>query len=281
MPESVAVVAEHADDAGRALVARGLDVEAVDRGLVVGRGRDGDGPGVRHVGQQGADGQHGRHAESLGQLDQLEREGAPAHGRLDALHEHDVAVEAGLGRDEDAGRRPRQHAAALVEHDAGPVDLEVVVLLGVEGGDDLGVPDVRQVAHRARGGLARVVPALEGSDEHGLGQLRDVLELQHAASFTVVADRLPIGSQVNPPPQPMGSRRPHVRSGRPRRSRRWAGVTPAPTAASSRYAVRPGRLTADHGMTKARRPHASCGGVRRIGRVRHTRQLSPPAAPAR
>ena len=90
---------------------------------------------------------------------------------------------------EDAGR----WRAGLTRSGHGERAPQLFTAIGIEGGDDLRIPDVSEVTNRARGGLARIVPALEGGDEHGLGQLRDLLELQHAASFTVVADRLPTG----------------------------------------------------------------------------------------
>ncbi len=142
---------------------------------------------MRDVSEESTDGDDGRDTEPLGELEQLDREGPPAHRRLDALHEDDVPVQAGLGGDEDACRGPGQHAPTVLERHARTVDLEVVVVLGVEGRDDLGVPDLREMADRARGRLAGVVPALEGRDEHRVDQLRHVLELQHHVSFTVVA----------------------------------------------------------------------------------------------
>ena len=121
-------------------------------------------------------------------LEQLDREGPPAHRRLDALRR---GRRRGPGRSRwrrgpaSSARSSRRRPSS--SDDARAVDLEVVVVLGVEGRDDLGVPDLGEVVDRARGGLAGVVPALEGRDEHRVAQLRHVLELQHHVSFTVVA----------------------------------------------------------------------------------------------
>ena len=80
-------------------------------------------------------------------------------------------------RQQDPRRRPADPAAAVVGHDPGPVDLEVVVVLRVERRDRLGVPGLRQVVDRGRGRLTGVVPALEGSDHDRVAQLPHVLEL--------------------------------------------------------------------------------------------------------
>ena len=46
------------------------------------------------------------HAERFGEVDDVRAEGAPAHRRLDALHEHEVARRARRGRLEDLDGRP-------------------------------------------------------------------------------------------------------------------------------------------------------------------------------
>ena len=63
----------------------------------------------------------------------LRAEGAPAHRRLDALHEHQVARRARRRRLEDLDRRPGDLALlVLAEPDARAVGLEVVELLRVD-----------------------------------------------------------------------------------------------------------------------------------------------------
>src|SRR5690606_10151561 len=54
----------------------------------------------------------------------------------------------------------------LVELHSGPGRGEVVELLGIDVGDDPGVPLVVEVGDGRGGGVARVVPALERRDEH-------------------------------------------------------------------------------------------------------------------
>ena len=147
--------------------------------LAVGRRGDRDRPGVRDVGHQRAEGDDHRDVGGLGELHQLDGEGAPAERRLDALDEHDVAAERGVRRDEHAGRAPADPSPAVLEQHPGPVDLEVVVVLGVERRDDLGVPDLGQVLDDGTRGLAGVVPPLEGRDHDRVVQLGQVFELDH------------------------------------------------------------------------------------------------------
>jgi hypothetical protein len=169
-----------AHDAGGALVAAHLEAVPVAGVLAVGGGGDRDGARVRDVGHERAQGDDGGDLDRLGELHQLDGEGPPAERRLDALHQHDVAAERGVARDQDAGGAPADAALAALGDHARAVDLEVVVVLGVERGDDLGPPDLGQVLDHGTGGLAGVVPALEGSDHHRVAQGADVLELDHA-----------------------------------------------------------------------------------------------------
>ena len=86
--------------------------------------------------------------------------------------------------DEDLGAGPRQRAvAALVGADQRPVDLEVVVLVGVDRGDHAAVPDPDQVVHGRRGGVGGVVPPLEGGDDDGVHQVRHAVDLDHFPSL--------------------------------------------------------------------------------------------------
>ena len=196
-------VGQHPDDARRALVLALLEVVAVQHVVAVGRRGHRDGPGVRDVGHERAEGEHGGDAGLLGELHQLDGEGAPAERGLDALHQDDVAVDARGRGQQDPGGPPADPAAALVEHDPGAVDLEVVVVLGVERRDGLGIPDVDEVVDDSRRRLAGVVPALEGGNHHGVAQLRDVLELDHPMPPVVrtsVVGPAPLPSLRNAPP---------------------------------------------------------------------------------
>ena len=135
---------------------------------------------MRDVGQQRAERHQRGDLELGGQAEDLAHELLPLHVRLDALHEDDVAREQRHPGDVDPGRGPRQAPhARLVDDDVRPVHLVVVVLLGVEVGQRLGVPDLAQVGDRAGGGVAGVVPALEGGDHDGIDQDGELIEFDH------------------------------------------------------------------------------------------------------
>jgi hypothetical protein len=61
---------------------------------------------VRRVGQQRAEADDGVHVELAAELDELLAEAAPAHVRLDAADQDDVAVAARRPGHRDAGGRP-------------------------------------------------------------------------------------------------------------------------------------------------------------------------------
>jgi hypothetical protein len=56
-------------------------------------------------------------------------------------------------------------------------DLEVVVVLRIDGRDGLGLPHLGEMLDGSRGRLARVVPALEGGDHDRVAQFRHIREL--------------------------------------------------------------------------------------------------------
>ena len=91
--EPHAGVLEDADDAGRPLVRRLLELEPVDQLGLGGGAGDRDRPGVRGVGEQRAEGDHELAAELVAGGEQLGAELAPAHVGLDAAHQDHVAVE--------------------------------------------------------------------------------------------------------------------------------------------------------------------------------------------
>jgi hypothetical protein len=172
-------VGQDPDDAGGAFVLAGLEVEAVNDVLVLRGGADRKGPGVRHVGEQGAQGHERGDTDLPRELEQLDGERAPAGRRLDALDEQDIAVQRGGRGQQDAGRGPADPAPPLLHDDPRTADLEVVVLLGVDRCHGLGVPHLGEVLDRRCGRLARVVPALEGGDHDRVTQFRHVRELDH------------------------------------------------------------------------------------------------------
>jgi hypothetical protein len=142
---------------------------------------------VRGVGEQRTEGDHGTHPEVRGDVQQLRAVAAPPHGRLDPVHEDDHPAGAGGGGDGDVGGGPGDLPLTVVtEGDRRPVHLEVVVLLGVQLVDLLGAPRLVQVHERLAGSRPRVVPSLEGGEQHGLalgGALVLVSLLRHPASL--------------------------------------------------------------------------------------------------
>ena len=178
--EPGAGVLEDADDAGRTFVRRHLELEPVDELGLGGGAGDRDRAGVRGVGQQRPEGDHDLAAQVVGRGEQLGAELPPAHVGLDAADQDDVAVQVGRAGDRDLGARPGDGAvAALVGTHQRAVDLEVVELLGVDGADDPGAPDLDEVVDDRRGRVRGVVPALERRDDDRVDQVRDVLDLDH------------------------------------------------------------------------------------------------------
>ncbi len=147
---------------------------------------DRDGPGVRGVGEQCPDEDHHLDAELGEPADELVGEPAPAHVRLNPVHEHDVARQAGIrgpgegqprGRPDEPFGLPRDHL------DHWPVDLEVVKVIGVDRGDRRGLPRDAQVVDDTARGLRRVVPPLERGDRHRVDERAiDVAELDDFTS---------------------------------------------------------------------------------------------------
>src|SRR5205807_10084862 len=102
------------------------------------------------------------HAERLGELDDVLAERAPAHRRLDAAHEHEIARRARRERLENLDARPRDLTlAGLGEANARAARLVVEEILGVDARETARVERARQEGDSGRGGLAGVVPALE------------------------------------------------------------------------------------------------------------------------
>ena len=97
--------------------------------------------------------------------------GAPPQLGLGADDEEDVLLGAGDRAGVDLGGGPDDlPEAVVVQADLRARGGEVVELLGVDLGHEVGVPAVDEVARRRGGGVAGVVPALEGGDDDGLLQ---------------------------------------------------------------------------------------------------------------
>ena len=123
-------------------------------------------------------------AELVAGGQQLGAELPPPHVGLDAADQDDVAVQRRAGEaiaiwvlGQVIRRCPFSSTPTI-----GPVDLEVVVVLGVDGADDPRVPHLHQVIDGGRGGVRGVVPALERRDDDRIHQVRDTLELDHVTS---------------------------------------------------------------------------------------------------
>ena len=178
--EALAGVLEDADDAGRSLVGRLLQVEPVDQVGLGGGAGDGDRPGVRGVGEQRTQRDDELGPEVVAGGEQLGAELPPAHAGLDAADQDHVAVQVRRRGDRDLGRGPGRCGGAHARRcRRGAVDLEVVEVLGVDRADHRGVPDADQVVDHRGGGVGGVVPALEGGDHDGVDQVRHVLDLDH------------------------------------------------------------------------------------------------------
>jgi hypothetical protein len=127
---------------------------------------------VGGVGQQAADRDHSVDVQLEGQADHLADERSPFHARLDAAHDHEIRSSwngCGVG----GGGRPGDLTdAALSDRDHRSVDLEVVVVLGIDIGEPLGGELFQDVVDQPGRRLCGVVPALEGRQQHRLVQGR-------------------------------------------------------------------------------------------------------------
>src|SRR5512133_149696 len=158
--------AEDAEDAGRPLVAGDVQPQALGQVTVAGRADHLDRPGVGDVGQQGAHRDQHLDPQAGGDLDDLGGEGPPAQVGL-VPSDHDQVV---VGRGQAGGAqldgRPLDPPVAVDQPHRGPGGLEVVELLGVDGGEGLGRQGVPDRVQGGGGGLAGVVPAVEGGQQH-------------------------------------------------------------------------------------------------------------------
>ena len=121
---------------------------------------------MRDVGQQRADGDHHLDPKAGGNLDDLGREGPPAQVGL-VPTDHDQVV---VGGREVGGaqldRRPLDPPVPVDQPHRRAGRLEVVELLGVDGGEGLGGQPVRDRVQGGGGRLTGVVPAIEGGQQH-------------------------------------------------------------------------------------------------------------------
>ena len=138
---------------------------------------------MRHLGEQRAERDDESHVVLAGDGHDLLAERAPPQLRLGADQEDDVAFAAGHGRGRHRRRRPHDLALhAFVETHLRTGRREVEEVLGIELGEDLGVPPLGQEPGRERRGLAGVVPSFEAGDQHRMAQVRAAPCARHAAS---------------------------------------------------------------------------------------------------
>jgi len=163
---------QHSHDPGRALVIDRLDLQRGGQLLVGGGRRHRHRTGVRRIGEQRTE-QHDELGTQLGEgVDQIGAESAPAHIRLDAVHQDQVAVQPGRMRHGQPGGRPGQAASAAVgDLKHRPGDLEIVVVLRIDLADRLSFPGSAEMGDRGTRRLTRVIPTLEGRDDRRRGQL--------------------------------------------------------------------------------------------------------------
>lgn len=171
---------EDADDARRALVPGLLQVHGARQVRIGGDPADRYGAGVRGVAEQCAQDHHHLHAQLMGEAQELVAERAPAHRRLDTADQDEIAgfVPADADHGEPGGR-PGDLAYPAVQPHRRPVDLEVVVVLGVERREHLALPLPVQVRDRCGSGVTCVVPSLERGHHDRVDQLGNPLELDH------------------------------------------------------------------------------------------------------
>jgi hypothetical protein len=133
---------------------------------VAGRADHLDRPGVGDVGQQGAHCDQHLHAQAGGDLDDLGGEGPPAQVGLVPPDHDQVVLGGGQAGGAQLDGRPLDPPVAVDQPHRGPGGLEVVELLGVDGGERLGRQGVPDRVQGGGGGLAGVVPAVEGGQQH-------------------------------------------------------------------------------------------------------------------
>ena len=172
MPASSESVVQHADDAGRTLVARSLEAESLDDLCVYCRARDVHGTGMGDVGEQRSERDDERHAVRLRDLDDQLGERPPLQARFRPDKQDHVLLRVfGTGRPELV-RRPSDLASqTIVQLNLGTDGLEVVELLWVDRRELLRLPTRPMMRGREGGRVPRVVPTAERGDENGVAQL--------------------------------------------------------------------------------------------------------------
>lgn len=165
-----------AGDAGRALVAGGHEAQVLDQRRVLGVRRDLDRAGVRHVGQQGAQGYDEPHVKLAGEVHYALGERLPPEVRLRAGEQDRTTPTQGANapsRGREAVLGPLDRAGdAFYQLDLGPRRLVIEELVAVEASEAFGLRGLLDGADREARRLRRVVPTREPGDEHRALQLR-------------------------------------------------------------------------------------------------------------
>jgi hypothetical protein len=158
---------------------------------------------VGHVSQQRTEAHDHLHTQLAREAGDVLAEAAPVELGLHAVQEDDVVAAPGQRGGGQLVGGPLDGAGdAVDEPHLRPGAGEVVELLRIEAGERAGGPGVGQVPRRRRSGVTRVVPALEGGDEHGRPQGGSVLpaHVVHAANVPVLPfQQLRTGLVTRPP----------------------------------------------------------------------------------
>src|SRR5215467_16044524 len=94
------------------------------------------------------------------------------------MDEDQVAFDPVLRGLEQPGGRPDQPLGLALGHLSDRAGhLEVVEVFGIDGANRFRMPGLGQVGNDPAGCLTGIVPALEGSDDHGCAELTDAVEL--------------------------------------------------------------------------------------------------------
>src|SRR5918999_480498 len=201
---------EDADDAGRALVARALQVETLDQLLVGGEAGDRHRQGVGDLGDQRSEGDHHLHPDPLGGAGDQLGEGSPAKVRLGAVEEDEVVLGCLRPGDEEGVLGPVDlPRLPLAQGDRRPVRLEVEELLGVDGRKHFRVEGGGDRIQGAGGGAGGIVPPPKGADKNRGAELRR-LHVPYQRLHDLSVDDAPRGDAGTgepplSPPRPAGA----------------------------------------------------------------------------
>ena len=188
-------VVQHADDPGRAFVARPLHPEPGREHLVGGGAGALDRARVRRVAEQRSEGDDHLAVRRAGDADDVVAERAPLQVRLDAEQQHEVAAAAGSEPAESASDgqftvRTTPSTSSTVGRAAWKSRYSSMS----SAANGPGVRHAREPAHRVGRGVGRVVPTRERGDHRGPMQRR--LDAPADGHALTLGPRSPISSRV-------------------------------------------------------------------------------------